>query len=69
MELELKEKQAASGWRVARTIMWSFFGVRNSQRHAADTINLTWSQIILAGITGGGLFVLTLLTIVNLIVP
>ena len=55
--------------RVARTILWSFLGVRNSRRHAEDTVNLTLEQVVVAGIIGGVLFVLTLLTVVNFIVP
>ena len=69
MELELKAKRSPSPLRVARTVLWSFFGVRNSEKHAEDTVNLTWPQIIFAGIAGGTLFVLTLLTVVNLVVP
>ena len=55
MELELKAKRSPSPLRVARTVLWSFFGVRNSEKHAEDTVNLTWPQIIFAGITGGAL--------------
>ena len=68
MESELKVKSPGL-LRVARTVLWSFFGVRNSQRHEEDTVNLTLEQVVVAGVIGGALFVLTLLTIVNFIVP
>jgi hypothetical protein len=55
--------------RVTRTIMWSFFGVRNSKRHAEDTADLSLHQVAVAGVIGGTLFVLTLLAVVNYIVP
>lgn len=68
----MHEQQAVkklSTWRAARTVLWSFFGVRRGKAHDEDMAHLTALHIIIAGIIGGILFVLTLLTIVNLVMP
>ena len=66
MESELKAKSPGL-LGVMRTVLWSFFGVRNSRRHAEDTVNLSLQQVAVAGVIGGVLFVVTLLTVVNVV--
>lgn len=55
-------------WRAAKAIFWGFFGVRRGKDHAADAANLTPLQIVISGIIGGVLFVVTLLVVVNLVI-
>jgi hypothetical protein len=71
MKLDRTVKMTAkmkNAWRIARTVMWSFFGIRNSKGHANDAVTLSLQHIIIAGVIGGILFVVTILTSVNLIV-
>ncbi|MEW9897250.1 DUF2970 domain-containing protein [Chitinivorax sp. PXF-14] len=50
-----------------KAIFWAFFGIRKRQDHAADMSKLTPRQIIIAGLIGGLIFVLSLVTLVRLI--
>ncbi len=47
-------------------VFWGFFGVRKRRDYDADAQNLTPVQIIIAGLIGGLLFILTLLLLVFL---
>jgi hypothetical protein len=53
----------ASLLNIARTIAWSFFGVRRKARHDIATENITLPQIIVAGVIGAGLLVACFLTV------
>lgn len=47
-----------------RAVLWSFFGVRSKDEYQADINRLTMTQIIVAGIFGAVLFVMSLLLLV-----
>jgi len=47
-----------------RAVLWGFFGVRSKSEYQADITRLTMTQIIVSGIIGAILFVLTLLLLV-----
>ncbi len=67
---ELKpERRKLGPWRVFRAVLWSFFGVRRKRDYEEDITHLTFLQIVVAGVIGGVLFVLTVLLVVNLVVP
>jgi hypothetical protein len=53
--------------KAALAVFWSFFGVRKRRDYDADAQSLTPAQIILAGLVGGLLFVLTMLLLVYLV--
>ena len=53
---------------VAKTVLWSFLGIRRRKEHEADIQRLTLKQVVIAGIVGGVLFVLTLVLIVRLVI-
>ena len=53
--------------KAALAVFWSFFGVRRRRDYDADAQSLTPAQIILAGLVGGLLFVLTMLLLVYLV--
>ncbi|HKY02291.1 MAG TPA: DUF2970 domain-containing protein [Burkholderiales bacterium] len=53
---------------VAKTVFWSFFGIRRRKEHEQDIARLTLKQVVIAGIVGGVLFVLTLVLIVRLVI-
>jgi len=47
-----------------RAVLWGFFGVRSKGEYEADISRLTMTQIIVAGIVGAILFVMTLILVV-----
>ena len=64
-ENEEHQPKKLSPLRAAQAVFWSFFGVRRSKDHATDFAQLTLVQIVVSGIIGGILFVLTLLMLVR----
>ena len=52
--------------KAALAVFWSFFGVRRRRDYDADAQNLTPAQVIVAGLVGGAIFVLTMLLLVYL---
>lgn len=50
--------------KAALAVFWSFFGVRKRRDYDADATSLTPAQVILAGLIGGLVFVLTILLVV-----
>lgn len=53
--------------KAALAVFWSFFGVRKRRDYDADAQSLTPAQIIIAGLVGGVVFILTLLLVVYLV--
>ncbi|WP_396267958.1 DUF2970 domain-containing protein [Ideonella sp.] len=51
-----------------RAVAWSFFGVRRSADHAQDVARLNPIHVIIAGILGAVLFVVSIIVLVNWIV-
>lgn len=54
------------GLRAALAVFWSFFGVRKRRDYDTDAQSLTPKQVIVAGLIGGAVFVLTMLLLVYL---
>lgn len=52
---------------VAKAVFWSFFGVRKKKDYDRDSASISPVQVVVAGIVGAILFVLTLLLIVRLV--
>jgi len=52
--------------KAALAVFWSFFGVRRRRDYDADAQNLKPAQIIIAGLVGAAVFVLTMLLLVYL---
>lgn len=48
-------------------VFWSFFGVRKRRDYDSDAQSLTPAQIVMAGLIGAAMFVLTLLLLVYLV--
>ena len=65
---EKAEAKNAGPLTVAKTVFWSFFGIRRRKEHESDIARLTLKQVVIAGIVGGVLFVLTLVLIVRLVI-
>ena len=53
---------------VAKTVFWSFFGIRRRAEHEADLVRLTPVQVIVAGLIGAALFIATLILIVRFVI-
>lgn len=56
-----------SNLKAALAVFWSFFGVRKRRDYDADAQSLTPAQVIIAGLVGAVVFVLTLLLLVYLV--
>lgn len=52
--------------KAALAVFWSFFGVRKRRDYDADAQSLTPAQVIIAGLIGAAVFVLTMLLLVYL---
>ncbi|MEW6589637.1 MAG: DUF2970 domain-containing protein [Pseudomonadota bacterium] len=53
-----------TGLKAALAVFWSFFGVRKRRDYDDDAQSLTPAQVIVAGLIGGAVFVLTMLLLV-----
>ena len=53
--------------KAALAVFWSFFGVRKRRDYDADAQSLTPAQVVIAGLIGGVVFVLTMLSLVYLV--
>ena len=53
--------------KAALAVFWSFFGVRKRRDYDADAQDLTPAQIVIAGLIGGVVFVLTILLVVYVV--
>lgn len=61
-------KRDASIGAVARTVFWSFFGVRRRAHHEDETVRIRPVHVIVAGVIGAAVFVAVLVTLAKLIV-
>jgi hypothetical protein len=57
----------ASALAVAKAVFWSFLGIRRKQDYEADAVRLTPVQVIVAGIVGAAVLVVSLLLLVRFI--
>jgi Protein of unknown function (DUF2970) len=67
---DLKDAAARKGsfLQTMRAVAWSFFGVRRSADYAQDVAKLNPVHVIIAGIIGAGLFIATLVLLVQWVV-
>jgi len=57
----------ATAAQVAKAVFWSFLGVRKRKDYASDTASISPLQVVVAGVIGAAIFVLTLVMIVKLV--
>ena len=57
----------ASPLDVAKAVFWSFLGIRKRTAHEKDAVTIKPHQVIVAGIIGAIIFVLTLVVLVRFI--
>lgn len=64
---EAPKSAKATPLQVARVVFWSFFGIRKRAEYEKDAVSLTLPQVVIAGIIGAVIFVLSLVTLVRFI--
>ena len=52
---------------VAKAVLWSFLGIRKRAAHEKDAVTIRPVQVIVAGIIGAIIFVLSLIALVRFI--
>jgi hypothetical protein len=57
----------ASALQVAKAVFWSFLGIRRRAAHEEDAVTIKPVQVIIAGILGAVILVLSLLALVTFI--
>jgi hypothetical protein len=65
-QLTSKKRSALSG--TFKTVFFAFFGVRKKADHDEETVRLSPVQIIVAGLIGAFVFVVTLVSLAKFIV-
>ena len=59
--------QKSSPLAVAKTVFWSFFGIRKGRDYQSDIAKITPMQAIIGGLVGAAIFIATLVTIVQVV--
>jgi len=67
-DLKKVVQRKASFGATAKAVLWSFFGVRKKSGYEQDAQQLNPVHVIIAGIIGAAIFVVTLLLIVKSVV-
>jgi len=65
--MDREPARKATPLQVARTVLWSFLGIRKRTDYERDAVTLTPLQVIVAGIIGAVIFVLSLVLLVRFI--
>ena len=61
-------KTKAPFFQVFKAVLWSMLGVRQQKGYEDDTANITLKQAVIAGIIGGFVFVICMLTFVHFVI-
>jgi hypothetical protein len=62
------ELKSASALQVAKAVFWSFFGIRRRAEHEKDLAQIKPVQVVIAGLIGAAIFVLSLVLLVKFII-
>jgi hypothetical protein len=57
----------ATSLQAAKAVFWSFFGIRKRAAYERDAVSLTLPQVVVAGLIGAAVFVLSLIMLVRFI--
>lgn len=68
MALDAREERAGF-WATIRAVLWSFIGIRRRSAYHDDARSLDPRAVVVAGLIAGVVFVVTILSIVQMIVP
>jgi len=61
------QHKTLTGWRAARTVFWSFLGIRRKSDYQSDVNHLKPAQVIVAGLIGVAILVGLILFLVYLV--
>lgn len=64
---EARTPMKATPLQAARAVCWSFFGIRKRAAYEQDAVSLTLPQVVVAGIIGALVLVLSLVMLVRVI--
>ncbi len=67
MTVALMAKKATA-WQAVKAVFWSFLGIRKRRDYEADSVELKPHQVIIAGLIGAALFVLSLILLVHFVI-
>ena len=67
MTMKAPKPPKATPLHVAKAVLWSFFGIRKEADYDKDAVTLTAPQVIVAGVIGAIVLVLSLIGLVQLI--
>ena len=62
------EQKSATLLQVIKAVCWSFLGIRRRAEYEKDAVTLKPVQVIIAGIVGAVVLVLSLVTLVHFII-
>jgi hypothetical protein len=69
MEMVEEQKPAsATPLQVAKAVFWSFLGIRRRAAYEKDAVSLKPAQVIVAGLIGAVILVISLITLVRFII-
>ena len=66
--MQSSPKQKASFFQVMRAVLWSMLGVRQQKGYEDDTAKITLKQAVIAGLIGGFIFVVSMITFVHFVI-
>lgn len=61
-------QKKASPLQVAKAVFWSFFGIRKRRDYETDSVEIKPHQVIVAGLIGAAVLVLSLILLVHFVV-
>ncbi len=61
-------QKKASLLQVAKAVFWSFLGIRKRRDYESDSVELKPQQVIVAGLIGAAVLVLSLILLVRFII-
>ena len=62
-----KKPAKATPLQVAKAVLWSFFGIRKRAEYERDAVSLTLPQVVVAGVIGALVLVLSLIMLVRFV--
>ena len=65
---QVSPKAKASFFQVMKAVLWSMLGVRQQKGYEDDTAKITLKQAVIAGLIGGFIFVVYMLTFVHFVI-
>ena len=67
-DLKAAVQRPPSWWQTCRAVAWSFLGIRQARAYEEDVQRLNPLHVVIAGIAGALLFILTLVAVVRWVI-